>query len=506
MIPWAIAVAALLAIVFLVILLSCYILRRKSGYIKRLSQTTSRDLRGLFILIRMRLRCSLAFWRNKGIQTLFLETVQKHPHKEAIYDITLGKSYTFTELDELSCRYGSMLQIGVISAWINTNLRAESLAHSLTSSKASVVLSSASLQKALVELYDSDASEPTRPLIFSGGNSDKPYIKPIDKLLVEQPSTQPTAKRQMTFQGLGQTIIHGATCVIRGKFSASNFWKDCTVHRCTVSQYIGEMLRYLLLTEKSAYESKHNVRLLIGNGLRPAIWHQFQQRFRIERIAEFYGSTEGTSNLVNIDGKEGSCGFMTIIKAFAPIYPIRLFKVNEETGELIRDTNGYCIPIRPGDVLFWDRLGYFYFRDRVGDTFRWKGENVSTTQVEAVLHGLKEVHECTVYGVEVPGCEGRAGMAAITPSNAAISVEDLLMLLHQKFTAALPGYAVPCFLRLTSDIEKTGTFKMKKAALQALGTAPSPTTTVYYLDNTRKGYSILTESVLCDLEQGRKKL
>ncbi|KIH65679.1 long-chain-acyl-CoA synthetase domain protein [Ancylostoma duodenale] len=351
--------------------------------------------------------------------------------------------------------------------------------------------------------------------------------------------------------GIGQTILHGATCVIREKFSARNFWKDCVMNKCTVSQYIGELLRYLLLTEKSPFEENHNVRLLIGNGLRPAIWREFQERFKVERIAEFYGSTEGTSNLINIDGKEGSCGFMTIIDIAAPIYPIRLFKVDEATGELIRDERGYCIPIRPGesgilactirknnplyhfegyvddaetqkkviqeplpgsdpvflsgDILYWDRLGYFYFKDRIGDTFRWKGENVSTTQVEAVLQGLAGVQECTVYGVEVPGCEGRAGMAAITQSSGVLT-RLLLTVLYQRFTSTLPAYAVPCFVRITEDIDKTATFKMKKSALQSLGISSSSGSTVYYLDHTNKTYTELTDSAIAELEKGRLTL
>ncbi|EYB83660.1 hypothetical protein Y032_0331g2714 [Ancylostoma ceylanicum] len=351
--------------------------------------------------------------------------------------------------------------------------------------------------------------------------------------------------------GIGQTILHGATCVIRGKFSARNFWKDCVMKKCTVSQYIGELLRYLLLTEKSPFEENHNVRLLIGNGLRPAIWREFQERFKVERIAEFYGSTEGTSNLINIDGKEGSCGFMTIIGIAAPIYPIRLFKVDEATGELIRDERGYCIPIRPGesgilactirknnplyhfegyvddaetqkkviqeplpgsdpvflsgDILYWDRLGYFYFKDRIGDTFRWKGENVSTTQVEAVLQGLAGVQECTVYGVEVPGCEGRAGMAAIAQSSG-VPTRLLLTVLYQRFTSALPAYAVPCFVRITEDIDKTATFKMKKSALQSLGISNSSGSTVYYLDHSNKTYTELTDSAVAEFEKGRLTL
>ncbi|KHJ97962.1 AMP-binding enzyme [Oesophagostomum dentatum] len=583
----------------------------------------------------MRIRCSRAFWKDRGIQSLFLDTVRKNPNKEAIYDMLLGKSFTFTELDELACRYGHMLKanssiqpgdvvgicmengvhfvaawlgcakIGVISAWINTNLQGESLLHSIKISKASVILCSAPYQQKMIDVVEGESMLQNRPLIFTGGTPLTQSVKSTDVLLASQPTSQPTPLREMKFQdslcyiftsgttgmpkpavikhfrffyiatsgevafgikpkmdriyialplyhtsagvlGIGQTIIHGATCVIREKFSARNFWKDCVLNKCTVSQYIGELLRYLLLAEKSPYEENHCVRLLIGNGLRPAIWRQFQERFKVERIAEFYGSTEGTSNLINIDGKEGSCGFMTIISIAAPIYPIRLFKVDEATGELVRDERGYCIPIKPGesgllacsirknnplyhfegyvdeaetqkkiieeplpgsnpvflsgDILYWDRLGYFYFKDRIGDTFRWKGENVSTTQVEAVLQGLTGVHDCTVYGVEVPGCEGKAGMAAVAPSPG-VAARVLLTVLYQRFTTTLPPYAVPCFVRITDDIDKTATFKMKKTALQSLGIRSSPGSTVYFLDRPNETYSEVTDTAIAELEK-----
>ncbi|VDL70208.1 unnamed protein product [Nippostrongylus brasiliensis] len=533
----------------------------------------------------MRMRCSIAFWRNQGIQELFSETVRKYPTKEAIYDMTLGKSFTFTGLDELSCRYGNMLEkhtklqtgdvvaifmensvhfvaawlacakIGVISAWINTNLRAESLAHSLNVSKASVVLCSESLEEdPLCYIFTSGTTGMPKPAVIkhfryfyiATGGECAFGVKPrTDRIYVCLPLYHTSAG----VLGIGQTIIHGATCVIRKKFSASNFWKDCVVHKCTVGEACSNCFWSRLINEEY---------------LRPAIWHEFQQRFKIGRIAEFYGSTEGTSNLVNIDGKEGSCGFMTIITCFAPIYPIRLFKINEDTGELLRDENGYCIPIKPevlllgiigtnisgeqgmlactirrnnplyhfegyvddketqkkiiqeplpganpvflsGDILFWDKLGYFYFRDRIGDTYRWKGENVSSTQVEAILHKLTEVHECTVYGVEVPGCEGRAGMAAITPISPDVTTE-LLPLLYQKFTTGLPTYAVPCFLRITDQIEKTGTFKMKKSALQSLGLVANFSSTVYVLDHKNKTYTVLNNSILDDITHGRRAL
>ncbi|VDM75156.1 unnamed protein product [Strongylus vulgaris] len=536
--------------------------------------------------------------------------------------MTLGKSFTFTELDELACRYAHMLQknspvqsgdvvaicmengahfvaawlacakIGVISAWINTNLQGESLLHALKISKSSIILCSAPYQQKLVETMEGEEASQMHPVILSGGTSLRSYIKSIDELLPTQPTSQPIPLRQMTFQdplcyiftsgttgmpkpavikhfryfyiatsgeiafgvkpkadriyiclplyhtsagvlGVGQTIIHGATCVIRDKFSARNFWKDCVINKCTVSQYIGELLRYLLLSEKSPYEENHCVRLLIGNGLRPAIWRQFQERFKVDRIAEFYGSTEGTSNLINIDGKEGSCGFMTIIGIAAPIYPIRLFKVDEATGELIRDDRGYCIPIRPGEsgllaCTIRKNNPLYHFEGYVDEAetqkkvieeplpgsdpkdqemifSRWKGENVSTTQVEAVLQGLSGIHDCTVYGVEVPDCEGKAGMVAISPSPG-VAIRILLTILYKRFTTALPPYAVPCFVRITDDIDKTETFKMKKSALQSLGFNPSSGSKVYFLDHPNETFTEVTEEAIAELKKKRVTL
>ncbi|RCN48371.1 AMP-binding enzyme [Ancylostoma caninum] len=542
------------------------------------------------ILIKMRMRCSRAFWKNRGIQSMFLDTVKRYPDKTNstvqpgdVIAICMENGAHFVAA-WLACA-----KIGVISAWINTNLQGESLLHSLKISKASVVLCSAPYQQKILDAIGSEGAEQIRPLIFSRGTQVNQFVKPTDTLLPSQPTSQPTALRQMTFQDpLCYIFTSGTTgmpkpavikhfryfyiatsgeCAFGIKpktdriyiclplyHTSAGVLGECfmiTTTASEVSQYIGELLRYLLLTEKSPFEENHNVRLLIGNGLRPAIWREFQERFKVERIAEFYGSTEGTSNLINIDGKEGSCGFMTIIGIAAPIYPIRLFKVDEATGELIRDERGYCIPIRPGesgilactirknnplyhfegyvddaetqkkviqeplpgsdpvflsgDILYWDKLGYFYFKDRIGDTFRWKGENVSTTQVEAVLQGLAGVQECTVYGVEVPGCEGRAGMAAITQSSGVLT-RLLLTVLYQRFTSTLPAYAVPCFVRITEDIDKTATFKMKKSALQSLGISNSSGSTVYYLDHANKTYTELTDSAVAELEKGRLTL
>ncbi|XP_077834418.1 long-chain fatty acid transport protein 1 isoform X5 [Macaca mulatta] len=254
--------------------------------------------------------------------------------------------------------------------------------------------------------------------------------------------------------GVGQCLIYGLTVVLRKKFSASRFWDDCIKYNCTVVQYIGEICRYLLKQPVREAERRHRVRLAVGNGLRPAIWEEFTQRFGVRQIGEFYGATECNCSIANMDGKVGSCGFNSRI--LPHVYPIRLVKVNEDTMELLRDAQGLCIPCQAGepgllvgqinqqdplrrfdgyvsesatskkiahsvfskgdsaylsgDVLVMDELGYMYFRDRSGDTFRWRGENVSTTEVEGVLSRLLGQTDVAVYGVAVPGKLGLQGV------------------------------------------------------------------------------------------------
>ncbi|KAJ8001458.1 hypothetical protein DPEC_G00169710 [Dallia pectoralis] len=285
--------------------------------------------------------------------------------------------------------------------------------------------------------------------------------------------------------GVGQCLLHGLTVVVKTKFSASRFWDDCVKYKCTVIQYIGEMCRYLLVQPERPSEKSHRVRVAIGNGLRPAVWEEFTQRFRIRRVAEFYGATECNCSISNMDGTVGACGFHSRI--FPSMYPIRLLRENEDTMELVRDTNGLCIACQPGepgllvgyidqsdplrrfdgyvdqsatnkkivhdvftygdtaylsgDVLVMDDLGYMFFRDRSGDTYRWRGENVSTTEVEATLSRLLGQTDVAVYGVLLPGVEGKAGMAAIAEGAGQFDCDAFLGAVQK----ALPSYARPLF-------------------------------------------------------------
>ncbi|NWH20501.1 S27A2 synthetase, partial [Grus americana] len=304
--------------------------------------------------------------------------------------------------------------------------------------------------------------------------------------------------------GLGGCFEVGATCVLRAKFSASQFWDDCRRYNISVIQYVGELMRYLCNTPKRDNDREHGVRLALGNGLRAEVWKDFLQRFGPISIWEFYGATEGNAGFINYTGKIGAVGRANMfLKSFAPF---ELIKYNVEDDEPVRDEQGLCIRVRPGetgllvikitkntpfhgyagdsqktekkvlrdvlvkgdaffnsgDLLMIDHERFVYFQDRVGDTFRWKGENVATTEVEATLAMVNFIQEVNVYGVSVPGCEGRCGMAAIRlKPGASFEGKDLYA-----FTGdTLPSYAAPRFVRIQDALEITGTFKQCKGNL-----------------------------------------
>uniref|UniRef100_A0A183AQR3 AMP-binding domain-containing protein n=1 Tax=Echinostoma caproni TaxID=27848 RepID=A0A183AQR3_9TREM len=273
-----------------------------------------------------------------------------------------------------------------------------------------------------------------------------------------------------------------------------------------VVQYIGETCRYLVSQPPRPTDRQHQVRLAFGNGLRRETWIEFQKRFNVPRIGELYGATESTASIINSDFTVGAIGFIPqVIKG---VYPIYLIKMDPTTEEPLRDPEtGLCIecdenepgqligriskrsPVRQydgyvseqasekkvlrnvfkpgdawfasGDLLYRDELGYLYFSDRLGDTFRWRGENVSTAEVESVLLKAFPDMTATVYGVPVPKNEGKAGMAALVVDLSKIPAEDereLVDRLYQEFTLNLPTYARPLFLRLCEQIEMTSEF------------------------------------------------
>ncbi|XP_033119130.1 long-chain fatty acid transport protein 4-like [Anneissia japonica] len=345
--------------------------------------------------------------------------------------------------------------------------------------------------------------------------------------------------------GVGQVLLYGCSMAIRKKFSASRFWDDCIKYNATVIQYIGEICRYLLNQPDRPSDTGHKVRMAIGNGLQRKLWTDFVYRFKIPKIAEFYGATEGNTNIINTTSYPGAVGFNSII--LPRVYPVTLIRVDEVTKEIIRNKEGLCERCKPGqvghligkirkgdptrefhgyvnkeasgkkiacdvfqkgdsvflsgDMLYMDELGYMFFCDRSGDTFRWKGENVSTTEVEGTVTGLLGLRDSACYGVDIPGTEGRAGMVAVVGSAGDID----LVSLNQGLQKALPAYAKPIFIRFTDKLDMTSTHKVKKTALreEAYHLPKVNGDAVYYLDGKTKNYEHLTDDIYQDILQGK---
>lgn len=300
---------------------------------------------------------------------------------------------------------------------------------------------------------------------------------------------------------VGVTVSAGACFAIDVKFSASRFWDRIRHFEATAFCYIGELLRYLMNQPPSMNDQNHNVHSIIGNGLRPEIWSGFEERFGIHRILEFYGASESNLGFINAFGLKETVGFSPI--------PHKIIECDPDTEQPVRDKKGRCMAVEPGQVgllisevtsrrpfdgytdpsanekkllrhVFrkgdvWFNSGdlvrsqgwnHIQFVDRLGDTFRWKGENVATSEVEGVLSQLDWIEHAAVYGVQVPGADGRAGMAAITlKPGAQFDAADFL----QHVSSKLPAYAVPVFVRLTQAAETTGTFKYQKVTLKKEG-------------------------------------
>jgi fatty-acyl-CoA synthase len=295
-------------------------------------------------------------------------------------------------------------------------------------------------------------------------------------------------------------------------------------------------------------ETEHRIRLICGNGLRPDLWEGFKTRFRIPHILEFYGATEGNVNIFNFEGKEGAVGRVPWFVAHR--FPIAVVRFDVDRQQPVRNSQGFCErcapdeagevigrivndPERPGnrfegyataeqtetkilhnvfvkgdawfrtgDLMRKDRRGYFYFVDRVGDTFRWKGENVSTSEVAEAIHAFPGVIDANVYGVTVTGRDGRAGMAAIVCDG-----KCDLAALHAHLTANLPEYARPLFLRLQQQIDTTSTFKQKKVDLVREGFNPAASPDpIYFNDPQSQAFVPLDAALYRRVEMGEVRL
>jgi fatty-acyl-CoA synthase len=322
------------------------------------------------------------------------------------------------------------------------------------------------------------------------------------------------------------TLVGGGAVVIRQRFSASDFWRDVRDERCTLFQYIGELCRYLVNSPHQEAETEHSLRLACGNGLRPEVWAPFKERFRIPRILEYYASTEGNFSLYNCEGQPGAIG--RIPPFLASRLSVALLRFDVETSAPWRNAEGFCEPCaaneigeavglmphggneragrfegyadpeasarkvlrdvfkkgdawyRTGDLMRRDERGYYYFVDRVGETYRWKGENVSTAEVLTALTASRGVLDGAVYGVAVPGADGRAGTAALV-----VNADFDLAAFRAEIALRLPPYARPVFLRILTTLEATATFKPRKQDLVQAGFDPGRIEDPLYFDDQR---------------------
>ncbi|MHA2197355.1 MAG: AMP-binding protein [Promethearchaeota archaeon] len=328
----------------------------------------------------------------------------------------------------------------------------------------------------------------------------------------------------------------GATTAIRKKFSSSNYWKDICKFEATCTVYIGEIPRYLLNLPENKYEKQSTLKRMIGLGLRKHIWLKFKERFNIEHIYEYYGSTE-VGGYINLDDVPGMVGRLT-----SPT--VILTKYNRDTGEFYKDQNDYYIPCKPGEEgialvnlkgepfftgykyreqtekkllknVFEKDDVYFYtgdllklhennwvsFVDRLGNTFRWKGENVSTTEVESILNSHLSILGSNVFGVELPNSEGRAGMAAIRVNESVgFDLSEFSHFLSQN----LPKYSIPVFIRIqTNPLETTGNFKLRKVNLQKEGyDIEEISDRIYVLTPGETEYTQLTKELYKSIKKG----
>ncbi len=335
---------------------------------------------------------------------------------------------------------------------------------------------------------------------------------------------------------LSSVINSGATLALGKSFSASKFWDEVIANDATAFIYIGEVCRYLLNQPAKPTDRAHKVRLIAGNGLRPEIWDEFTKRFGIARVCEFYASSEGNAAFINVFNVPRSTGLFPM--------PLAYVEYDPDTGAPLRDDNGRVrrVPagepglllspvnrLQPfdgytdkessekklvrnafregdcwfntGDVMSPQGMGHAAFVDRLGDTFRWKGENVATTQVEAALASDDSVEDCTVFGVEVPRTGGRAGMAAVKLRDGAeFDGQSLARSVYDQ----LPGYALPLFVRVVDSIEQTTTFKSRKVELREQAYGTDVEDPLYVLAGRDEGYVPFYDEYPDEVAEGKR--
>lgn len=363
------------------------------------------------------------------------------------------------------------------------------------------------LNDPLFYIYTSGTTGLPKAVVFNHGRWEKAFnafgfaavrLNSNDRLYATLPFYHATG----IVVGWASVVAGRGGVILARRFSASGFWDDIRKHNCTAFAYVGELCRYLHERPRQPNDRDNKVRVIVGNGLRPSIWKDFKERFGIERVVELYGSSEGNVAFTNVFNFDNTVGYTPV--------PYAIVKFDKDTEQPIRGADGRLIKVKRGEpglligkitkrtpydgytdkskteeTIIRDafKKGDAYFNtgdlmrdigfkhaqfvDRLGDTFRWKGENVSTTEVEYILDAFEGIAESVVYGVEIPHCDGRAGMAQLRLSEGK-SLESLdLSALAQYLRAELPAYAVPLFLRIREkEFEATGTFKHLKTDLK----------------------------------------
>ncbi|XP_048735133.1 long-chain fatty acid transport protein 2-like isoform X2 [Ostrea edulis] len=502
-------------------------------------------------------------------------------------------------------------KIGVQMAFINYNLRNESLVHVIKIAEPKMIFVSREkeIQRPVTDIHQALTGIP----VYHFGEADDPNFLPLDPIL-EKSSEQnvgedirkqirmtdnslyiytsgttglpkaayiPTEKivkaawsmaslnlssddivytalplyhSSASLLALGNVLRTGATMVLKKKFSASNFIKDCRENKVTVVHYVGELFRYVSATPPNSSDTDHCIRCAFGNGLRIDVWKIMLERFKIPHIYEFYAATEMPVGLANISNTVGSVGRMSPLLKLT--LPCEFVLYDEENENVVRTKEGLCMLaplespglllikldekrrmtfegykgkeserkkklvynvlrqgdcyINTGDALTRDKNYFVYFADRLGDTFRWKGENVSTTEVANIFMELDILSDVCVYGVRIGDNEGKGGMAAISlknqPEDLSLNTEQLLNI-AQHCKKHLPSYARPRFIRVVKEFIYTSTFKQSKLKLKEegynLAEVASP---VYYLDCKENTYTEMTPDVERDITSGTVKM
>lgn len=404
------------------------------------------------------------------------------------------------------------------------------------------------LKDPLFYIYTSGTTGLPKAVVFNHGRWEKAYnafgfaavrLTNTDRLYATLPFYHATG----IVVGWASVVAGGASVQLARRFSASRFWDDIREYDCTSFAYVGELCRYLHERPEQANDADNKVHVIVGNGLRPSIWKNFKERFGIERVVELYGSSEGNVAFTNVFNFDNTVGYSPI--------PYAIVKYDRDSEEPVRDKNGFLIKVGKGEAGLmvgkitkrspydgytdkskteetiirnafkkgdaWFNTGdlmrdigfkHAQFVDRLGDTFRWKGENVSTTEVEHILDTYEGIAESVVYGVEIPTAEGRAGMAQLRLSDGKTIADMDLGELTRYLKGELPPYAVPLFLRIKTDqFEATGTFKHLKTELKEHKYDLNKVSDdVYVLLPNEEAYVKLTPEIQQGVDSGQYRL